>query len=183
MAKYKFEGYTITNCGYHQPDHCVWWEAVDENGEACFHGKTLREVEFMILEHEWEQKVRRKDEEIEKLKSMSVGNAVALREALKVIRGMVNEELEDLKGISDDVRADFISIRGWCDHALAEPPRNCDRFDDLNSAQRYYIEHGCPKGLGMIVDGEIRKAPWKNQFEKWLFDKENKAKGEADGSK
>lgn len=49
------------------------------------------------------------------------------------------------------------------------PKRNCDRFDDLNSAQRHYIEHGCPKGLGMLVDGEIRKAPWKSQFEKWLF--------------
>ena len=53
--------------------------------------------------------------------------------------------------------------------ALAAPARNCDRFDDLKSAQRHYIEHGCQKGLGMLVDGEIRKAPWKSQFEKWLF--------------
>ena len=53
--------------------------------------------------------------------------------------------------------------------ALAKPPRNCDLFNDLNSAQRHYVEHGCPKGLGMVVDGEIRKAPWKSQFEKWLF--------------
>ena len=58
MTRYKFEGYTITNCGYHQPDHCVWWEAVDSNGEACFHGHSLREVEFMILDDKWEQKVR-----------------------------------------------------------------------------------------------------------------------------
>lgn len=58
--------------------------------------------------------------------SSAVGDAAKWREALKVIRRMVNEELEDLKGISDEVRADFISIRGWCDHALAAPPRNCD---------------------------------------------------------
>lgn len=78
------------------------------------------------------------------------------------------------------------SWRGLCEAktainaALAEPSRNCDRFDDLYSAQRYYIEHGCPKGLGKIVDGEIRKIPWKSRFEKWLFDKE---KGENDGRK
>lgn len=57
MNRYKFRGYTITNCGYHQPDHCVWWEAVDENGEACFHGHTLREVEIMICEYKLEQKL------------------------------------------------------------------------------------------------------------------------------
>lgn len=67
--------------------------------------------------------------------------------------------------------------------ALAAPPRNCDRFADLNSAQRYYIEHGCPKGLGMLVDGEIRKAPWKSQFEKWLFAPAEEQKGENDGRK
>lgn len=107
MSRYKFKGYTITNCGYHQPDHCVWWEAVDENGEACFHGHSLREVEFQILDYEWEQKMKKKDEEIEKLKrekieveadaltvggiveaartaekSSAVGNAAAMREAL-----------------------------------------------------------------------------------------------------
>ena len=78
MARYKFKGYTITNCGYHQPDHCVWWEAVDENGEACFHGNTLREVEFEILDYEWEQKMKKKDEEIERLKRHArVGNALS----------------------------------------------------------------------------------------------------------
>lgn len=111
MTRYKFKGYTITNCGYHQPDHCVWWEAVDDNGGACFHGNTLREVEFMILDYEWEQKMKKKDEEIERLKrekieveadalevggiveaarrreatterSSAVGNAAVMREAL-----------------------------------------------------------------------------------------------------
>ena len=52
MNKYKFKGYTISCCGYHQPDHCTWWEAVDDNGCACFHGTTLREVEFMIIDSE-----------------------------------------------------------------------------------------------------------------------------------
>ena len=69
MRRYKFEGYTITNCGYHQPDHCVWWEAYDDNGMACFHGKTLREVEFLILESKWQDKLRAKEREIAKLLS------------------------------------------------------------------------------------------------------------------
>ena len=68
MAKYKFKGYTISCCGYHQPDHCVWWEAVDDSGCACFHGNTLREVEFMIIDSEWEDKLRKKDNEIAELR-------------------------------------------------------------------------------------------------------------------
>ena len=68
MAKYKFKGYTISCCGYHQPDHCVWWEAVDDSGCACFHGTTLREVEFMILDSERQDKLRAKDREIAELR-------------------------------------------------------------------------------------------------------------------
>ena len=68
MRRYKFGGYTITNCGYHQPDHCVWWEACDDDGMACFHGKTLREVEFLILESKWEDKLRAKEREVAKLR-------------------------------------------------------------------------------------------------------------------
>ena len=68
MTKYKFKGYTISCCGYHQPDHCVWWEAVDDSGCACFHGTTLREVEFMILDSEWEDKLKAKDREIAELR-------------------------------------------------------------------------------------------------------------------
>ena len=69
MAKYKFKGYTISCCGYHQPDHCVWWEACDDDGMACFHGKTLREVEFLILESKWEDKLRAKEREISELRA------------------------------------------------------------------------------------------------------------------
>lgn len=68
MAKYKFKGFTISCCGYHQPDHCVWWEAVDDSGCAFFHGTTLREVEFMILDSEWEDKLKAKDREIAELR-------------------------------------------------------------------------------------------------------------------
>ena len=68
MKRYKFKGYTITNCGYHQPDHCVWWEACDDNGLACFHGKTIREVEFLILESKWQDKLRRKESEAAELR-------------------------------------------------------------------------------------------------------------------
>lgn len=68
MAKYKFKGFTISCCGYHQPDHCVWWEAVDKDGCACFHGTTLREVEFMILNSEWEDKLKAKDAEVAELR-------------------------------------------------------------------------------------------------------------------
>lgn len=73
-------------------------------------------------------------------------NKKALREALKVIRGMVNEELEDLKAISDEVRADFISIRGWCDHALAKPPRQCDMGTPDEQSERF--ENFCLKHIG-----------------------------------
>lgn len=69
MAKrrYLYKGYTITNCGYHHPDHCVWWEAVDKDGYACFHGHTLREVEMLINDSEWEDKLRAKDALIKEL--------------------------------------------------------------------------------------------------------------------
>lgn len=68
MTRYKFKGYTITNCGYHQPDHCVWWEACNDDGQACFHGTTLREVEFLILESEWEDKLKKKNVEVAELR-------------------------------------------------------------------------------------------------------------------
>lgn len=78
---YKFRGYVIKCCGYHQPDHCVWWEATDSNtGEACFHGKTLREVEFMIIESE-------KDEEISSLKAENSRLRAALKPVLECQTG------------------------------------------------------------------------------------------------
>lgn len=70
MSAYLYKGYKISNLGYHQPDHCVWWEAVDKNGFACFHGNTLREVEMLIDDSEWEDKIKVKDAEIERLRAL-----------------------------------------------------------------------------------------------------------------
>jgi hypothetical protein len=135
MARYKFKGYTITNCGYHQPDHCVWWEAVNENGEACFHGNTLREVEFEILDYEWEQKIRRKDEEIERLKTMPVGNAAAMREALELA---LDALISWLNGTIDRTtnRETIKAIRA----ALAAPARQCDVGTPEEQEKRYKLK-------------------------------------------
>lgn len=54
---YKFMGCTIRNMGYHQPDHRVWWEAVDETGNAVAQADTLRGCEFQIFEHEITKKL------------------------------------------------------------------------------------------------------------------------------
>lgn len=40
---YEYKGYKISNCGYHEPDHCVWWEAVDmKTGCADYHATTKK---------------------------------------------------------------------------------------------------------------------------------------------
>ena len=135
MSRYKFRGYTITNCGYHQPDHCVWWEAVNDNGEACFHGNTLREVEFDILDYEWEQKMKKKDEEIETLKheksdairNTPFGNLATMRDALvktlDVIKSLSRTHNDDLP---EDVRAILGRIAFEANEALSTPLRNCE---------------------------------------------------------
>lgn len=48
-GSYIYRGYRLENCGYHQPDHCVWWEASDEKG-AAFHATTKRALIAMIDE-------------------------------------------------------------------------------------------------------------------------------------
>lgn len=51
-GRYEYRGYVVTNAGYHQPDHCVWWEASNkENGHADFHAKTKREIKWRIDEY------------------------------------------------------------------------------------------------------------------------------------
>ena len=146
MTKYKFKGYTITNCGYHQPDHCVWWEAVDENGEACFHGKTLREVEFMILDHEWEQKMRKKEEEIELLKaSKQPGNAAAMREALvavkKSIDGIGASSLDcDPEILMMSLTLVCARLSSRIERALSAPQRNCGVGTAEEQSQMPYEE-------------------------------------------
>lgn len=90
----------------------------------------------------------------------------ALEEAVKVLEAIKFESGGRIS-FGDLVR--FNNTKESLKSALAEPLRNCDRFGDLKAAQRFYIEHGCSSGLGLCVDGEIRKFPWKSQFEKWLF--------------
>ena len=174
MSRYKFKGYTITNCGYHQPDHCVWWEAVDENGEACFHGNTLREVEFMILDYEWEQKMRKKEEEIELLKeSMPSGNAAAMREALIETQSAIARCMDILNkipdtcgygGLLDDAADELCALQEMhLKSALSAPLRNCDVGTPEEQARRmgaYCAFHGkdengcyrCEKCKFMHVD-------------------------------
>lgn len=55
-GRYQYRGYEVVCIGYHQPDHCVWWEAtsIDSPGVGClcFHGNTKREVKWRIDEYE-----------------------------------------------------------------------------------------------------------------------------------
>ena len=40
---YEYKGYRLSNCGYHEPDHCIWWEAVDmKTGCADYHAITKK---------------------------------------------------------------------------------------------------------------------------------------------
>lgn len=42
---YEYKGYRIYNCGYHHPDHCVWWEAVNmATGCADYHATTKKHL-------------------------------------------------------------------------------------------------------------------------------------------
>lgn len=53
LGRYIYRGYEIYNCGYHHPDHCVWWEACKiGSGNADYHANTKREIMEMIDEDE-----------------------------------------------------------------------------------------------------------------------------------
>lgn len=158
--------------------------ATAKNGIIAINGKMIanridaahkREVEK--LNSVIQATVSRSDAEIDRLRRevaelrKQIGNAAKMREALKVVRGMVNEELEDLKDISDEVRADFFIIRAWCDHALAKPPRNCDLYDGQEAwlQWQYYCAKMAPRTLAL-------------KFSAWLLDTA-KEKEVFDGSK
>lgn len=113
---------------------------------------------------------------------MEANNVKAMLEAIDEIKNTANSALTALS-IGNDTSSFLCDIIRKCEAVACATMRNCDRFDDLKSAQQHYIEHGCQKGLGMIVDGEIRKFPWKSQFEKWLFAQATEQKGESNGSK
>lgn len=202
MSRYKFKGYTITNCGYHQPDHCVWWEAVDENGEACFHGNTLREVEFQILDYEWEQKMKKKDEEIEKLKrekieveadalavggiveaarrreetaekSSAVGNAAAMLGAMLAIRDINDRRPHD---------ADGYEINDIINDALSAPARNCDIYKNKKDAEAAFISEECKHPCGnCTINDKYGCALVHECGVDWLFAPAAERKGEGDG--
>lgn len=106
---------------------------------------------------------------------MDMFNILALRSALEEI-----DKLTDLLDVPEDPEKPMLcpshssvalKIRKIVREALSTPARNCDRpFKNLNEAQRFYINHGCHKGLGLVVDGPIDKVPWKSNFEKWLLE-------------
>lgn len=58
-GKYKYKGYVITCHGYYEPDHCVWWEAVNiKTGCADYHTNTKKEIMELIDEDDtMEQKI------------------------------------------------------------------------------------------------------------------------------
>lgn len=48
---YEYKGYRVSNCGYYEPDHCIWWEAVNiEMGCADYHAHTKKELIELIDE-------------------------------------------------------------------------------------------------------------------------------------
>lgn len=50
---YEYKGYRIAYQGYHAPDKCVWWEAVnEETGCADYHAQTKKEIMNMIDKEE-----------------------------------------------------------------------------------------------------------------------------------
>lgn len=204
MSRYKFKGYTITNCGYHQPDHCVWWEAVNENGEACFHGNTLREVEFMILDYEWEQKMKKKDEEIEKLKrekteaeadalavggvveaarnaekSSEVGNVAAMREALESCLDFIMRLDRAFNPLMQNLLEDAIAKANT---ALAAPPRNCDLYatrPEMSMAYETYRKSAM-KRYGNGLTGRIPTVKQKPMtYDEWMLAPAAERKGKA----
>lgn len=46
---YEYKRYRISNCGYYQPDHCIWWEAVNKKtGCADYHATTKKDIIKLI---------------------------------------------------------------------------------------------------------------------------------------
>ena len=50
---YEYKGYRISNCGYYEPDHCIWWQAINiETRCADYSCHTKRELIEKIDEYE-----------------------------------------------------------------------------------------------------------------------------------
>lgn len=58
-GRYEYKGYELLNCGYHHPDHCIWWQAINmETGCADYSCHTKRELIEEI--DEYESRMKRK---------------------------------------------------------------------------------------------------------------------------
>ena len=156
-GKYKYRGFVISNMGYYQPDHHVWWEGVDEKtGEASYHGRTLREVMQMI------------DEDIlrEELTSKADcrGNAAKMREALDKI-GNILLYMKECSGSEQTARYATESL-DIMHAAIASPPRNCDvgTAEEQTKRLRKQCEKFKPSCKGCPCYGDIHK---ENCWLKW----------------
>lgn len=110
-----------------------------------------------------EQKMKKKDEEIEMLKhgesdafrNTPFGNAAAMREALMKI----------YKLTTADCPADEVEIANICFKALSAPPRNCDRLKTGEEAKYRFLQVAeLPEGNG---DADMRE--WYRKLIAWLF--------------
>lgn len=53
---YEYKGYRLANCGYHRPNHQIWWEAVNLKTDcADYHAQTKKELMQMIDKDELER--------------------------------------------------------------------------------------------------------------------------------
>lgn len=44
-GRYEYKGYELLNCGYHHPDHCIWWQAINmKTGCADYSCHTKKEL-------------------------------------------------------------------------------------------------------------------------------------------
>lgn len=54
---YEYKGYRLCYFGYHRPDHCVWWEAVNIETQCTdFHATTKKGLIAMIDKYEAKRK-------------------------------------------------------------------------------------------------------------------------------
>ncbi len=95
----------------------------------------------------------------------SVGNTVAMREALEEIVGIVSEWQGSIP---------LGKVCKIAKAALSEPPRNCDNYDNKTDAETGFVEE---------TGEDDREQHYWQMFANWLFWKAEGRKGETDGSK
>ena len=109
----------------------------------------------------------------------TIGNAAAMREALKKVMESAEEIMERVRykdGLAFNI-ANYIA--GIAQSALSLPPRNCDRFETAEDAKKefnYLWNFVWKRGGGYVDEREYR-----SEYEKWLFAPIRE--GETDGSK